>query len=89
MRPKWKIYLEQAKDRQTSHWDWDCMTRAQIDEALRESCETENRSSSRSGRSFLHIWRNLMRSLKRVWKAGSQSSAGAGSTVEGRPAVRR
>ena len=31
---KLKIYKEEAKDRLTSHWDWDCMTTKELEAAL-------------------------------------------------------
>jgi hypothetical protein len=60
MPSKWKIYHEKPKDRQTSHWDWDSMTTAQIDDAIRSSQENATRTSLRSERSLTQIWQNLL-----------------------------
>jgi hypothetical protein len=65
MPSKWKIYHEQAKSRQTSHWDWDTMTRAQIDDAIRSSQDTADRSPSKSTRSLSQTWQNLRGRLRR------------------------
>jgi hypothetical protein len=65
MPSKWKIYQEQVKTRQTSHWDWDCMTSAQIDDAVRASRDTANRLPSSSIFSLAQLWQKLRRWLSR------------------------
>ena len=34
-RKKWKIYQEDAKTQQTSHWDWDYMSAKEMDALMR------------------------------------------------------
>jgi outer membrane protease len=64
MPSKWKIYQEKVKTRQTSHWDWDCMTSAQIDDAIRASRETKDRLPSSGKSSLAQSWQNLLRRLR-------------------------
>ena len=33
-RDRLKIYLDEAKERHTSHWDWDYMARSEIEASL-------------------------------------------------------
>ncbi len=42
---KLKIYLEEAKNRQTTHWDWDCMTTEEIQAAYREANHQRNQNT--------------------------------------------
>lgn len=35
-KKQWKIYQEEAKTRQTSHWDWDYMSREELETAMKE-----------------------------------------------------
>jgi hypothetical protein len=65
MPAKWKIYHEQAKSRQTSHWDWDTMTTAQIDAAIRSSREDRDHPPSKCEPTRDRIWQNLLGWFKR------------------------
>jgi len=49
---KFRVYLDEAKERQTTHWDWDCMTTAEIDalmQANRSQSSTPARRASVPG----------------------------------------
>jgi hypothetical protein len=41
---KLKIYIDEAKNRQTTHWDWDCMTTEEIQAAYRDSERLRNQA---------------------------------------------
>ena len=58
---KLKIYLDEAKNRQTTHWDWDCMTTAEIQAAYRDSERRRSQAqrSSFTGRMMIKIHRLL------------------------------
>ena len=47
-KPKrtFKIYQEDAKTRQTSHWDWDYMSTAELEALMQERQEREQQSKS-------------------------------------------
>ena len=38
-RKRWKLYTDEVKERHTSHWDWDYMSREELDELARHNAE--------------------------------------------------
>ena len=49
-KPKFKIYQEEAKTQQTSHWDWDYMSTAELEALMQERQEREQDSKPDQGR---------------------------------------
>jgi hypothetical protein len=45
---KAKVYKEEVKDQQTTHWDMDYMTQAEIDEAYEQGQENKDEDVDRS-----------------------------------------
>ena len=62
-RKSFKVYLEEAKERQTTHWDLDYMTSAELDAALGSGRErTTPKPAPESG-----TVRTLFAFIKRVF----------------------
>ena len=52
---KLKIYREEAKDRFTSHWDWDCISTAELDAIAGDPANRSNEESA----PYLRLLRRL------------------------------
>lgn len=47
-KKQWKIYQEEAKTRQTSHWDWDYMSREELEAAMKERRQRDQTQAGHS-----------------------------------------
>lgn len=68
---KFKVYQEEAKTRQTSHWDWDYMSTEEIEALMAEQRDRDReaaaRAESEAGQSGLIAWlRSLLRRSGRL-----------------------
>jgi hypothetical protein len=61
---KLKIYQEEAKTRQTSHWDWDYMRAEEYDTLMRKAMEQRSESPNPaqpvSEKKHFPSWRKLL-----------------------------
>lgn len=61
---KLKIYQEEAKTRQTTHWDWDYMGAEEYDALMRKAMENRSENSNpaqpAAGQKHFSSWRKFL-----------------------------